>query len=67
MAKLTDLCLHSVVTAEPLLDARLMGILVALLISLLACSLENLKMQVKTLISCHQMEGLKPAGAPLEG
>jgi len=49
MAKLFDLCLHSIIIAELLLDARLMGILIALLISLLACSLENLKVNN----SCH--------------
>jgi len=49
MAKLTDLHLLCVVIAELLLDARLMGILIALLTSLLACSLENFKAKN----SCH--------------
>jgi len=43
MAKLFDLHLHSVVIAELLVATRLMGILIALLISLSACSLENAK------------------------
>jgi len=43
MAKLFDLYLHSIIIAELLVATRLMGILIALLISLLACSLEKAK------------------------
>jgi len=53
VAKLFDLHLHSVVIAELLLGARLMGILIALLFSLLACSLENLNMTIKTFVSLN--------------
>jgi len=51
VAKLFDLHLCSVVIAELLVAARLLIILVDALFRLLACSLENLKKQKKTLVS----------------